>query len=268
MAAENTRAPGGPALKSVAMPAQHGGWSFVLEPVVIGLLLAPTLAGLLLGTAALMIFLLDQPLRIVLKDRRKGKRYARTRLAEQVALAYALVGVAALVGAWLLAPSPFWPALAAAIPLALIQLGLDLRNQARSAAAEIAGALAFAAVAPALVLIAGWGPLAAFGLWAVLALRSSSAILYVRARLRLEKGKPAHAAPALGAQALLVAGLLVLALLNLAPWAPLVGGVLLAARALLGLSRWRKPMPAVQLGIREVIFGLMFAACVVVGYAI
>jgi hypothetical protein len=268
MAAENARAVGGPTVKSVAIPAQHGGWSFVLEPVVIGILLAPTLAGLLLGTAALMIFLLDQPLRLALKDRRKGRRYARTRLAEQFALAYGLVGAVALTGAWLLAPNPFWPALAAAIPLALLQLGLDLRNQARSAAAEVAGALAFAAVAPALVLIAGWAPLAAFGLWAVLALRASSAILYVRARLRLEKGRPAHAAPALWAQGLLVAGLAALALLNLAPWLPLVGGLLLAGRALWGLSRWRKPMPAVQLGIREVIFGLIFAVCVVAGYAI
>lgn len=265
MAAEQTHT-AGPTFKSVAMPAQHGGWSFVLEPVIIAVLVAPTLAGLLLGVAALMVFLLDQPLRIALKDRRKGKRYARTRLAEQFVLAYGLIGAFALAGAVLLAPHPFWLPLLAAVPLALIQLGLDMRNQARSATAEIAGALAFASVAPAIALMAGWPLAAAFGLWAVLALRDSSAILYVRARLRLEKGKPAKSVAALLSQFVMVVGLALLALLGAAPWLALAGGLLLAGRAVIGLSRWRRPLPAVQLGIREVVFGLAFALLLVVGY--
>lgn len=268
MAAEQLRAARGPAIKSVAMPAQHGGWSFTLEPVIIALLLAPTLAGLLLGVAALMVFLLDQPLRIALKDRRKGKHYARTQMAEQFSLAYGLIGAVAAVGALLLAPNPFWLPLLAAVPLALIQLGFDLRNQARAATAEIAGSLAFAMVAPAILLMAGWQPLAAFGLWAVLALRAASAILYVRARLKLEKGKAANITPALLGQFVLVAGLVLLAALGLAPWLALAGGLLLAARGLLGLSRWRKPQSAVKLGVGELIYGLVFALFLVLGYSL
>ena len=91
MAAESTRV-AGPSLKSVAMPAQHGGWSFALEPVLVGLLVAPTAGGLLLGVAAFMVFLLDQPLRVAVKDRRKGKYYARTRLAERAADIQAALG--------------------------------------------------------------------------------------------------------------------------------------------------------------------------------
>jgi hypothetical protein len=257
--------PAGPGLKSVALPAQHGGWSFVLEPALVSVVVAPTLAGLFLGIAALMVFLLDQPVRVALKDRRKGKRYARTRLAERAALIYGVIGALAFLASVALAPHPFWLPLVLAVPLALVQLGLDLRNQARSAVAEIAGALAFAAVAPAIVLAAGWPLELAFGLWAALALRDASAILYVRARLRVEKGKDPHAHPARWAQLLLVVGLVALAAFGLSPWLAVIGGLLLAARALWGLSRWRKPMPAVKLGIREVIFGLVFCASLVLG---
>ncbi|MBL8147030.1 MAG: YwiC-like family protein [Anaerolineae bacterium] len=267
MTAETTRQ-AGPSLKSVAMPAQHGGWSFVLEPALVGVLLAPTFGGLLLGVAAFMIFLLDQPLRVAVKDRRKGKYYARTRLAERAALVYAGIGGLAITGVVLFAQHPFWIPLLLAVPLALVQLRLDLRNQARSASAEIAGALALGTVAPAIVLMAGWPLAAALGLWAALALRDISAVLYVRARLRLEKGKPAEATPTLLAHILLIGGLGGLSAAGLTPPLALVGGLLLAGRALLGLSRWRKPSSAVQTGVREVFFGLAYCALLVLGYRV
>ena len=267
MAAESTRV-AGPSLKSVAMPAQHGGWSFALEPVLVGLLVAPTAGGLLLGVAAFMVFLLDQPLRVAVKDRRKGKYYARTRLAERAALVYGGVGALAAIGAVILAPNPFWLPFVLAVPLALIQLRLDLQNQARSATAEIAGALALGTVAPAIALMAGWPLAAALGLWAALALRDTSAVLYVRARLRLEKGKPGESTPALLAQALLVIGLIVLAAFGWVPPLAIAGGLLLAGRALLGLSRWRKPVSAVRIGVREVFFGLAFCALLVLSYGL
>ena len=34
-----------PTLRSVAMPAEHGGWGLTLEPGILGVLLAPSLAG-------------------------------------------------------------------------------------------------------------------------------------------------------------------------------------------------------------------------------
>ncbi|HRO23471.1 MAG TPA: YwiC-like family protein, partial [Promineifilum sp.] len=38
--------------KSVALPAEHGSWSLVSEPIVLGMLVAPTWAGLALVIAA------------------------------------------------------------------------------------------------------------------------------------------------------------------------------------------------------------------------
>lgn len=32
-------------LKSIALPVEHGGWLFVLEPVLLGLLVVPSAGG-------------------------------------------------------------------------------------------------------------------------------------------------------------------------------------------------------------------------------
>ena len=38
-----------PLWRSVAIPTEHGGWGLTLEPVVLGLAVAPSLAGIALG---------------------------------------------------------------------------------------------------------------------------------------------------------------------------------------------------------------------------
>ncbi|MCU0465293.1 MAG: YwiC-like family protein [Anaerolineae bacterium] len=70
-------------VNSVALPSEHGGWSFLLEPLVLGLLVAGSPMGWVLAGAALCAFLAHQPLKIVLKDRLKGRRPPRTVLAER-----------------------------------------------------------------------------------------------------------------------------------------------------------------------------------------
>ncbi|NND04465.1 MAG: hypothetical protein HKN91_16945, partial [Acidimicrobiia bacterium] len=36
-------------LRAVAVPTEHGGWSLTLEPVILGLIVAPTGSGVALG---------------------------------------------------------------------------------------------------------------------------------------------------------------------------------------------------------------------------
>ena len=45
-----------PMLRSVALPTEHGGWGLTLEPVLLGLLVAPSVAGLAIGGAAFLVF--------------------------------------------------------------------------------------------------------------------------------------------------------------------------------------------------------------------
>jgi len=54
--------------RSVALPTEHGGWAFISEPVLLGLLLAPSAGGLALGLAAFAAFLLRQPFKLYAKD--------------------------------------------------------------------------------------------------------------------------------------------------------------------------------------------------------
>ena len=88
-------------IRAVAMPSEHGGWGLTIEPGLLGLLVAPSLAGACLAVAALVLFMLRTPLELALVDRRRQRRLPRTRLAERVAAAEAvllvvLVAVAAV----------------------------------------------------------------------------------------------------------------------------------------------------------------------------
>ncbi|MBK8334978.1 MAG: YwiC-like family protein [Acidimicrobiaceae bacterium] len=48
-------------LRSVALPTEHGGWGLTLEPVLLGLLLRWSGAGLCLGVAAFVAFMAAHP---------------------------------------------------------------------------------------------------------------------------------------------------------------------------------------------------------------
>ena len=74
-----------PAWRSVALPTEHGGWGLTLEPVLLGLLVAPSGAGLAMGCAAFLAFIARTPVKIVLVDRYRHRRLERTRTATVIA---------------------------------------------------------------------------------------------------------------------------------------------------------------------------------------
>jgi hypothetical protein len=251
--------------RSVALPAEHGGWSFVGEPLLLGLLLAPGVGGFALAVAAMGAFLLRQPLKLWVK----GRATPRTLAARRFALLYGAVTVIASVATLLLLPSydALLPLLFA-LPVLAVQLTYDLRNQSRAAAAEIAGALATGALAASIVLMQDWSMAAALGLWLTLAAKAVTAVLYVRARLRLERGKPAGLRTAVGAHGAACALLLGAAFYGLIPWTAPAGLAGLTARAALGLSTRRKPRPPKIIGMQEAGYGLVFVLLIAAGYGV
>lgn len=252
--------------RSVALPAQHGAWGFWLEPALAGLIAAPSWAGVWLSLGALAVLLLHHPLMIALKDVRKGKTYARTRMAARFAAVYGLAAAVCLALAWAQAGSVLAWALVWAAPFAAVQFWYELSNEQRILIAELSGAAAFAVLAPAIALAAGWALPPAAALWMVLAVRAVTSILYVRQRLRLEKGKSAETLHVHAAHGLGVAVMIALAWARLAPW-PVIGaqGILLA-RAWFGLAPSRKPLPAKAIGFREIAYGLLLALATGFGY--
>src|SRR4051812_40820253 len=86
MTAAVSEAPSGRSVwRSVVIPSEHGGWGLTLEPALLGLFVAPTLAGLAAAAAALLAFLARTPLKLVLVDRHRHRQLARTRAAARAA---------------------------------------------------------------------------------------------------------------------------------------------------------------------------------------
>jgi hypothetical protein len=255
-----------PPLARVVLPAEHGGWAFLGEPILLGLAVAPSWAGACLAVAAIAGFLARQPLRLFLGDRRRGRRYPRTVLAERAFAALAVSGAAAAAGGFLLARGPVLLALGPAALLGAVALAFDLGLRSREAAAETLAALALGGAAAAVALAAGRPVPLAFALWTLLALRALPTIAFVRARLRLDKGEAANTAGALALHVLALGAGALLARGGHAPSTAVAGLALLAARAAFGVSTWRPRVRAAWLGAGEVAFGLAYVALLAWGF--
>lgn len=251
--------------QSVALPAEHGSWSLVAEPILLGLLVAPTWAGGLLALAAFLAFLTHQPLKIVLNDRRRGRRYARTAVATRFAIGYGVVAAAfGAAAVWLAGFLPLLP-FALALPFMLVFAAYDQRP-GRHWQAELAAPTAFAAVAAGIPLAAGWALPAAMALWGVMVARSVPAVLYVRARLRLVKERDAQTGLAIVAHVVALGAVGVLVWLGWLPATAVFALLILLVRAALGLSRLRRSVSTKTLGFIETGFGLLTAVLVAAGY--
>ncbi len=187
------------ALRAVAVPTEHGGWGLTLEPIALGLLIAPSTAGLLLGLAALLGFLVRTPLKFVLVDRRRHRHLERTRTAEHVAMVEVLVIAALVTGAVLNAGAAFWwPALVAA-PLIVTGFVYDARSRSRRLIPELAGSIGIAAIAAMILLADGATAALSGAIWLVLAARCATSIPFVRDEIaRLHDRAPAGGAWLIG----------------------------------------------------------------------
>ena len=254
-------------LKTVGLPTEHGGWGITLEPVLLGLLVAPSPAGAGLALATAGAFLARHPFKIVAGDRRRGRRFARTPYAERFTLAYAAASLGGLVLSVLASDDyTFLLPLAAAAPLACVQLWYDAAGRSRGLLPELAGSVAMGSVACSLALAGGAGWPLALGLWALLAARFVPAILYVRARLAELKGKEFERWPSLLAHASAVAAVAALAAFKFLPWLAVVAAAVLLARAAYGFAR-RWPSTARRVGFAEIAFGALTVAAAAVGVA-
>jgi hypothetical protein len=252
--------------RSVALPAEHGGWGLLAEPVLLGLVLAPSGAGACLALGALCGFLARHPLRLWFLDRRKQTRYPRTALAELVFSSYVTVAVALVGAAFALAPSRFWPALAVAAPIGLCSLAFDALGRSREAFPEAMGAVALGASATAIGLAGGAPATLAWGAWALVALRAVTSVLYVRARIRLDRGVATGPRAVHVGHAVALAAATGLVLVGWAPRLAVVVFLVLLLRSAWGLSSRRRPVRPQVLGFQELGYGVLTLVLLAVGY--
>lgn len=242
-------------LRSVALPTEHGGWSLTLEPVILGLLVAPSGAGFALGGATLLAFVIRTPLKVLLVDGVRGRRLPRTRRASAVVAAeIALLAVLSVV-AIILARAPFWWPLLLAAPLVLLELWFDARSRSRRLIPELAGSVGIGAAAAAIALAGAATDGIALGLWIVIAARVIAAVPFVRAQLRRAKGQ----AFALWHSDLAQAGGIAVALAGVAfSTVPIAAAASIGVLAIADTFWVRRPPPrAPVLGSQQVVAGLL-----------
>lgn len=240
------------ALRPLALPAEHGGWGILFEPILIGLLVAPSWSGALVAAAAIFGFLARHPLKLALQDLLRNRAYPRTMYCRLFAGSYLLGGLLALSGAIAIGGTRILVPLALAAPFALVQVTFDARNRSRELIAEISGAIAMSSVPAAIALADGQSALVACGLSGIALARLIPTILYVRTLL----GRfPAWAALAAHAAALL-------AIATYAPSLAILAMTLLLARALWGVTH--KSPPAKVIGWREIAYGVITVGLVAV----
>lgn len=180
-------------LAAVAMPAEHGGWGLTFEPGILGLLVAPSAAGLCITLGAMVAFLARTPLKIVAVDRRRDRWLARTTLAARVAIVEIVALVALVAGAVRWGEPWFWWPAVAALPLLVIEASYEVRSRGRNLVPEVAGAVGVSSVATMVALAGGAELSLAVGLWVILGGRAVTSVPYVRQQIARLRGKGGQA---------------------------------------------------------------------------
>jgi hypothetical protein len=234
------------ALRPLALPQEHGAWAFLLEPIAVGMLVAPSRMGGCIAFGAVMAFLARHPLLLALRDRGRGRRNPRTAICERFAVAYAAFAAVAFAQVGL---KPMLPLLAA-LPLAVIHF----KSGGRTLAGELAGALAPAATAAAIVIAGGSSTFTASALWLLLGARAIVSILYVRSALRGESR-----ALMLTAHAVAVVIAVVLAFVHVVSFGAIAAMLMLLARALP-----KQLLSARSIGVRELGYGALTVLLIVI----
>lgn len=188
--------------KALLLPAEHGSWSWLLVPFVVGAALAPawSFASLMTLIGGLSAFLLRQPATAWLRIRQGRGRRSDEPVALGWTLFFAALGAlsfAALIVMrrldvlWLIPP-------AAAIFGVYIAVAQINRAQVRNMWMELAGAVGLAIMAPA-AYIAGGGQLDEGGwlIWLLLAAQNGLGMFYVRLRIADTHNREAARMPVL-----------------------------------------------------------------------
>ncbi|MCX6951573.1 MAG: YwiC-like family protein [Verrucomicrobia bacterium] len=249
---------------SIFLPKEHGSWALALEPLALGLLVAPSLPGGALALATVAGFFARRPLKTLLAPgARPAGRIAEARVALAIWAGAAALGFGETVA--LAGFAGLWP-LALVAPLAALFVYFDRQNAGRAAVAELAGSTAFALLPAALATLAGWRAPAALALAALMLARSVPTILSVRASLRRAKGEAVSATVPLASAGLALLAVGALIAFGWVPRLTVICVILLLIRTLWFVSPLRPSWSARRIGMAEAVLGVVCVTLAALSY--
>ena len=241
-------------IRSVALPTEHGGWGFTLEPILLGLLVAPSASGWEISVAALGIFLARRPVKLFSADLVRRRWLPRSAMALVFSFIFGGLALAGVIGALVTTQGPFLIPVALAAPFALVALRADAHSRNHALLAELSGAIAMSSTVAAITVSSGWDLLPSLGLWLVLAARDVAAIVLVRGQVRRSKGKSADTTKIYLTQAGAIGVIAIASALGVVPWLSVVAIGLVCIVAVVSLNR--PPIPAKTIGWTQMALGL------------
>lgn len=253
-------------LKGIALPIEHGSWGFLFEPLLAGLLIAPSFAAIWNSLLIIGAFLMRQPLKVWLTDLKAQKKLPQTAAAIKFTFIYGIIFLVGLTGSlYFVKLNSFLPFLLIS-PLVIYQIYCDASRQSRNLLPEITGAIAISSSIAVIALADNRTFISSFALWLIFIARLISSIIYVRNRLRLEKGKEYSFITNFLTNLMAVLFIGYLTFVGLSSILTLLMFLILFGRSIWGLSPYRKKVKAMKIGIWEVIYGTLTALSVVFGY--
>jgi hypothetical protein len=253
-------------LKQIALPTEHGSWGFLFEPLLAGILIAPSIASIWFAVLLIGAFLTRQPLKIYLNDLQAKRNLPQTEASLKFILIFGSIFSIGLLGSLYFAKAEsFYPFLLI-LPLGFYQIYCDASKKSRQLLPELTGAIAISSSIAAVTIAGGFDWTTSLALWTVFICRLIPSILYVRNRLKLEKGKAYSVVSVAVTNFLAFAVVGLLAVNGLIPKLPTAMFFILMIRSVLGLSSYRKRIKAMRIGVWEVIYGTLTALSVVLGY--
>lgn len=253
-------------VKTIALPIEHGSWGFVFEPLLAGLLIAFSPAALWIALMVVGAFLTRQPLKVLLNAWQAKRYLPQTPVAQKFVLIYGAIFMCGLLGSLYFVPRHAFLPFLFVLPLAACQLYFDASRKSRQLLPELTGAIAISSSVAVIALADNWTLAAAIALWAIFVARLVPSILYVRNRLLLEKGKEFSRALPVVSHVAAFALVGALAFYGLSPMLTVLMFAVLQGRAVVGLSPFRSKIKAMRIGVWEVIYGVLTALSVVIGY--
>lgn len=240
--------------RTACIPSEHGGWSLTIEPVVLGLLVAWSTSGFILGIATILTFMVHTPIKLVLVDVKRDRWLDRSQYALRVAIAELIIISALTFLAFRFADDKnFWIPIAIAMPMVAIKLLFDVRSRSRRLVPELAGTIGMSSIVAAIVLSSGAPLSIAFGLWVVVSVRVIAAIPYVRTQVFRIHNRPTNLWHSDIAQATAIAIILIAAkVLHI----ELIVVISIMAIAIFNVIAIRRPVSkALYVGIQQMTFG-------------